>query len=196
MLEKDIQNCVSRFMPCGGDFFPLAHSHAAALLAPTDFVAGFFKFAHGDGFEAFSGSKESGFVENIRQFRTRVSGSATGQHGEVHALGDFHFFGMNFEDLLAAFDIGQRHCDLTVEAAWSEKGGVEDIRAICGGNNDDAFLGIEAVHFHEELVERLLTLVVSTAHAVSAMATYGVNFVDEHQAGCGFFPLLEHIANA
>ena len=42
----------------------------------------------------------------------------------------------------------------------------------------------------------MLALVVSTAHSMPAMATYGVDFVNEHQAGCGLFSLLEHVANA
>ena len=196
MLKEDIQDGVSRFMPCGGDFFPLAHGHAAAFLAPAHLVTGFFEFAHGDGLEPFSCGEKRGFVKNIRQFRAGVSGRATGEHGEVYAFGDFHLFGMHFEDFFAALHIGQCHGDLTVEAAWTQERGVEDIRAVCGGNNDDAFLGIETIHFHEELVERLLALVVSTAHAVSAMATHGVDFVNKHQTGCGFFALLEHVANA
>ena len=196
MLEKDIQDGVPSLVPCGGGFFPFAHGHAAAFLAPAHLVAGFFEFAHGDGLETFSRGEECSFVKNIRQFRAGVSGRATGQHGKGYAFGDFHLFGMHFKDFFAAFHIGQRHRHLPVEATWTQERRVEDIRAICGGNNDDAFLGIEAVHFYEELVERLLTLVVSTAHAVSAMATHGVDFVNEHQAGCGFFPLLEHIANA
>ena len=44
-------------------------------------------------------------------------------------------------------------------------------------------------------IERLLALVVTAADAVAAMATDGVDFVDENDAGRGFLALLKHVAH-
>ncbi len=33
----------------------------------------------------------------------------------------------------------------------AQKSWVQDIGAVCGGNDDDARIGVEAVHFYEEL---------------------------------------------
>ena len=103
---------------------------------------------------------------------------------------------MDAEDFLAAFDVGQVHGDLAVEAAGAEQGGVEHVGAVGGGDDDHAFLGVEAVHLDEQLVERLLAFVVAAAHAVAAVAADGVDFIDEDEAGRVFSALFEHVADA
>ncbi len=85
---------------------------------------------------------------------------------------------------------------MAVKAAGTEKCGVEDVRTVGRSDDDDSLLGIEAVHFHKELVERLLALVVPAAHAVATVATDRVNLINENQAGRMLFPLLEHVADA
>ncbi len=55
---------------------------------------------------------------------------------------------------------------------------------------------LEAVHLHEELVQRLLALVVSAAEARAAVAADGVDLVDEDDAGRAFLGLFEQVAHA
>ena len=61
---------------------------------------------------------------------------------------------------------------------------------------DHALLLVEAVHLDEQLVERLLALVVTTAEARAAVATDGVDLVDEHDRGRRGLRLLEQVAHA
>ena len=196
VFEENIENRMSGLVPSGGYFFPFAHGHAAALFAPAHLVSCFLKFPHADGFQSFSSGEESGFIEDVGQFRTGVAWCATCENGEVHALGNFHFFSVDFKDFFTSLHVWKRNGDLAIKAAWTQEGRVEDIRAVCGCDDDDAFLSVEAVHLDEELVEGLLPFVVSAAHAVSAVATHGVNFINEHEAGSRFFPLFKHITNA
>ena len=112
------------------------------------------------------------------------------------ASGQFHFLGVHLENLLAAPHVGQVHRELPVEAARTQQRGVEYIRPVGGGDDDDAFLRVEAVHLDEQRVEGLLALVVAAAQPVAARAAYGVDLVDEHQAGCALARLLEHVTHA
>ncbi len=73
---------------------------------------------------------------------------------------------------------------------------IEHVGAIGGGQHDDGFGLAEAVHLAEDLIERLLALVVTAAQAGAADAADGVDFVDEQDAGRGFLGRLEHVANA
>ena len=100
------------------------------------------------------------------------------------------------QDLLAAADVGVRHHDLAVEAAGPQQRGIEHVGPVGGGDQDDAFVGLEAVHLDQQLVQRLLALVVAAAQAGAAMAADGVDFVDEHDAGRVLLGLLEHVAHA
>jgi energy-converting hydrogenase Eha subunit H len=56
-------------------------------------------------------------------------------------------------------------------------------------------VGFKAIHFHQQLVQRLLALVVAAAHAGAALTTDSVDFVDEDDAGRLLLGLLEHVAH-
>ena len=75
-------------------------------------------------------------------------------------------------------------------------GGIEHVGPVGGGDEDHAFVGLEAVHLHEELVQRLLALVVAAAQAGAAVTADGVDLVDEDDAGRVLLALLEEVAHA
>ena len=100
------------------------------------------------------------------------------------------------EDLLAAVDVGARNDDLAVEAARAQQRRVEHVGTVGRGDDDDAFIGLEAVHLDQQLVESLLALVIAVAEAGAAMAADGVDFVDEDDARRRFLGLVEHVADA
>ena len=91
---------------------------------------------------------------------------------------------------------GIRHHDLAVEAAGAQQRRVEHVGPVGGGDQDDAFVGLEAVHLDQQLVQRLLALVIAAAEAGAAMAADRVDFVDEDDAGRVLLGLLEHVAHA
>ncbi len=103
---------------------------------------------------------------------------------------------MNLEDLLPTLPVGPVDDDLPVEAAGAQQGGVEDVGAVRGRDQDDVVLQLEPVHLDEELVEGLLALVVAAAHARAAVTTDGVDLVDEDDAGARLLGLLEQVAHA
>ena len=50
-------------------------------------------------------------------------------------------------------------------------------------------VGAEAVHLHQQLVQRLFALVVPAAQACASLAAHGVDLIDEDDAGMVFWPL-------
>ena len=103
---------------------------------------------------------------------------------------------MDFQDAFAPFYIRSVDHYLPVESAGSEQGGVKYIGTIRGGDHDDRFVGCEAVHFHEQLVESLLAFIVATHdHRAAPGATDRVQLIDKNNAR-GLFPrLLEQVAH-
>jgi hypothetical protein len=77
----------------------------------------------------------------------------------------------------------------------AQQGRVEDVGAVGRGDEDHAGAGVEAVHLHQQLVERLLALVVAAAHAGAAVPADGVDLVDEDDAGAVLLRLLEQVAH-
>ena len=98
--------------------------------------------------------------------------------------------------LLAALAVGAVDDDLAVEAAGPQQRRVEDVGPVGGGDQDDVVLHLEAVHLDQELVQRLLALVVAAAHAGAAVAADGVDLVHEDDAGGVLLGLLEEVADA
>ena len=86
--------------------------------------------------------------------------------------------------------------DLTVEAARAQQGGIEDVGPVGGRDHDDVVLGLEAVHLDQQLIERLLALVVTAAETGAAMAADRVDLVHEDDAGRILLGLLEQVAHA
>src|SRR2546426_1135090 len=90
------------------------------------------------------------------------------------------------------------HDHLAVEPARAHQRRVQDVRTVGRGHDDDALRGVEAIHLDEELVERLLTLVVRPepgAHHAGAPLADGVDLIEEHQRGRLLLRLLEQLPN-
>ena len=147
-------------------------------------------------FKSAARREERGFVDDIGQLRAGVTGRAARNDRKIDAFGQLHFLGMHAQNFFAAFHVGKIDGDLAIETARAQQRRIEHIGPVGRRDDDDAFLGIEAIHLDEQRIERLLAFVVTAADAVAAMAADRVDFVDENDAGRGFLALLEHVAHA
>ena len=75
------------------------------------------------------------------------------------------------------------------------KCGIEDVGPVGGRDQDDALALAEAVHLDQQLVQRLLALVVAAAEAGAALAADRVDLVDEDDAGSVLLGLLEQVTH-
>ena len=100
------------------------------------------------------------------------------------------------EDALTPVQVGPRHDDAAVEAAGPKDRRVEHVGPVGRGDDDDTLARLEAVHLDEELVERLLALVVTATQPGATMTPDGVDLVDEDDAGRVLLALLEQVAHA
>ena len=55
---------------------------------------------------------------------------------------------------------------------------------------------LEAVHFHQQLVERLFAFIVPAAQACATLAAHGIDFIDENDRRRRALGLIEQIAHA
>src|SRR6185437_12200665 len=101
---------------------------------------------------------------------------------------------VDLEDLAAAEPVGTVDDDLPVEAARTQQRRVENVRPVGGADHNDVLVDREAVHLDQQLVQRLLALVVTAADSGTAMAADRVELVDEDDAGCRLLGLLEQVA--
>ena len=132
---------------------------------------------------ALAGREQGGLVDQVLQVGAREARRLGGQVVQVDDLGQRLAAGVHLEDLGPALAVGAVHHDLAVEAARAQQRGVQDVGPVGGGDQDDVVGHREAVHLHQELVERLLALVVTAAQAGATVAPDGVDLVHEDDAG-------------
>ncbi|OLC07636.1 MAG: hypothetical protein AUH41_10030 [Gemmatimonadetes bacterium 13_1_40CM_66_11] len=99
-------------------------------------------------------------------------------------------------DLLAAFQVRHVDHDLAVEPAGTQQGGIENVGTVGGGEQNDAVVRLEAIHFDEQLIQRLLALVVAATEPSPAVPADGIDLVDEDDARGMRLALLEQVAHA
>ena len=89
---------------------------------------------------------------------------------------------VHVQDRLAAANVRRGHDDDAVEAARPQQRRIEHVRTIGRGDDDHARVIVEAIHLDQDLVQRLLALVVGVAQASSALPTDRVDLVDKDDA--------------
>src|SRR5262249_22794076 len=91
-------------------------------------------------------------VHQICKVGPRKSGRASCDYGNVHIVGQWNLSDVDSEDTFAPFNIGARNDNTPVEAAGAQQCRIEDVGSVCSGNQNDAFVGLETVHFDQQLV--------------------------------------------
>ena len=102
---------------------------------------------------------------------------------------------MQAQNRLTALDIRQADIHLTVETARTQKRGVENVGAVGRGNDNYAVVRAEAIHFNEQLVQRLFPFIVTAAKSGAAMTSNGVNLVNKHDGRLFFLCLVKQITH-
>ena len=103
---------------------------------------------------------------------------------------------MHVEDRAAALLGRQVDVQLGPEAAGAQDRRVERVEPVGGGDADHAAVGVEAVHLDEQLVERLLALVVAALRAAAALLAERVELVEEDDRGRVAARVGEQLADA
>ncbi len=102
-------------------------------------------------------------VDKVRQICAHAAGGGLSDLLQIHILGQMDVPGVDLQGGQTARQIGTVHGDAPVEAAGTQQGLVQHLRAVGGAQNDDALAGIEAVQLRQQLVQGLLPLVVAAA---------------------------------
>ncbi len=103
---------------------------------------------------------------------------------------------VDLEDLVTSVHVGRRDPDHPVEPARAQQRRVEHVGSVGRGDQDHAAADVEAVHLDEQLVERLLALVVATAETGATVTADGIDLVDEDDCWRILLRLLEQVTDA
>ena len=174
----------------------LGHHAALALRSGNHALHRFLDLVHRDHGTMTAGSQQCGFVEQVCQIG---AGKANGHLGEllklnvlVHRL----VLGMHAQNLLATLHVRTVDRHLAVKTAGTQQRRIQNVRTVGGGDQDDRLALLKTVHLDQQLVERLLALVVAAAQAGSALTSHSIDLIDkDDRRGLGL-GLLKEVAHA
>ena len=177
----------------------LGHHATLALRTGNHALHRLLDLVHRDYGTMAAGSKQRRLVEQICQIG---AGEANGHLGELlklHILVHRLVLGMHAQDLLAALHIRTVDRDLTVKTTGTQQCRIQDVRTVGRSDQDDRLALLKTVHLDQQLVERLLALVVTAAQASSALTSHSIDLIDEDDRrglGLGLLKEVTHTAGA
>ena len=179
-----------------GQLVALGDDGVLALIAGDDGLDRFLQVALGDGLAARLDGGNRALVDDVRQLRAGAAARGARNLRIVDVRIGLDLLGVHAQDRLAAGQVRQLHRDAAVKAARAQQRLVQDLRAVRRRQDDDALARVKAVHFRQQLVERLLALVVAAHAGVVAALADRVDLIDEHDARRLLARLLEQVAHA
>ena len=157
----------------------LGHHATLALRSGNHALHRFLDLVHRDHGTMTASGQQRRLVEQVRQIGTSKANGHLGELLKLNVLVHRLILGMHAQDLLAALYVRTIDRDLAVKATGAQQCRVQNIGAIGRGDQDDRLAFLETVHLDQQLVERLLALVVTAAQASSALTSHSLDLIDE-----------------
>src|SRR5258708_26691757 len=85
---------------------------------------------------------------------------------------------------------------LAIKAPRPQQRAIQHIRPIGRCQHDDARINGKSVHLDQELIERLLALIIYRPDVNAPLTSDGIQFIDEYYTRRLRFGLLEQVTNA
>ncbi len=135
-------------------------------------------------------------VGEVRQIGARKACCLLRDIGQVHVGCQWDVPRVDAQDRLASGTVRVADGHLAVEPARPQQGRIQDVGSVRCGDDDHRGRRVKAVHLGQQLVQRLLALVVAPAQARPTLAPDRVDLVDEDDRRRGRLRLREQIAHA
>ena len=138
---------------------------------------------------------ESGLIHKVGKVGAHAAGGGQRYLLQIDVLGQLDVPGMDLKGGQTARQIGTVDDDAAVEPAGPQKGLIQHLGPVGGGQKDDALGGVKAVHLGKKLVQGLLPLIIAAeAPGVTGFAD-GVDLIDEYDTGGYLGGLLKEVAD-
>ena len=103
---------------------------------------------------------------------------------------------MNTEDTSTSLEVGKINGNLPIETSRSQQGLIQNIHPVGSSNGNYARISIKSIHLHQNLVNSLLPLVISSSKSSTTLTSHGINLIDKDDAGGILFGLREYVTDA
>ena len=197
VFQNPAHGGVAGFVVGDGPLLLVGDYLVLALQPADDAVNGGQEILLADEFLVVTRGYQRRFIADVGNVGARESGGLPRQETAVERRIELERPQVDLENLLALAHVGQPDLYLTVETPGTHQRLVQDVGTVRRREDDHPGVGLEAVHLGEQLVERVLALVVAREPGILAAGPAdGVDFVDEDDAGGFLLGLLEKVADS
>mmetsp|Transcript_2572 Transcript_2572/g.4000 ORF Transcript_2572/g.4000 Transcript_2572/m.4000 type:complete len:321 (-) Transcript_2572:551-1513(-) len=141
------------------------------------------------------GSGDGCFIHQVFQLCTTETRSSSGNCFKINVGLNRLATSVHAQDSGTALEIGKIDCDLTIEASRTEKCVIKNIKPVRGSNGDNTRIAIETIHLDQNLIQCLLTFIVTSSESCSALTSNGIDLINEDDARRVLLGLVEHITH-
>ena len=177
-----------------GPLLGIGENRVLLLITRDNHLDAFLKIFLRNRFPMISDRAQRSFIDDVGKLRAGSAGGHTRDLQVINVSICLDFFCVYLEDIFPSFEIRQFYRNSTVKPSRSRQRGVERFRTVGRRQNDNPVIALEAVHFGQQLIERLLPFIISGKLSVTFLADR-VDFIDKHDAWCFFLGLLEEVAH-
>ena len=199
MLQDVAHQGVTALVVSNRGALGFGHHAALALRSGNHTLHRLLDLVHRDHRTMTTSGQQRRLVEQVRQIGTSKANGHLGELLKLNVLVHRLVLSMHAQDLLAALYVRTVDRDLTVKTAGTQQRRIQNIGAVGGSDQDDRLALLKTVHLDQQLVKRLLALVVAAAQTGSALTSYGVDLVDKDDRwglGLGLLKEVTHAAGA
>ena len=141
-------------------------------------------------------SNKSRLVADICDIRTRKSWSLLCKKLSIQILIQLQLAKMHLKNLLALVQLWQAHLNLAIKTTCTHQRLIQNIGTICCSQDNHTCIGLETVHLGKQLIESILSLVITRESCILATRTaYRINLIDKDDAWSLLLCLVKQISN-
>ena len=102
---------------------------------------------------------------------------------------------MYFKDCFTTFKIRKFYRYTAVETSRTGQCRVKRFRTVGCCQNNNTVISLKTIHLRKQLVQGLLTFIVSTCHLSVTFLTNGIDLINEYDTRCFFLCLFKEVTN-
>ena len=195
MALQCCDECMADLVVGNDQFLFVGHDLILLLVSGDDNLNALLQIRLGDEFSSITDGTKCCLINNVGKLSTRCTCCCSRNCVKVNIVCNLNLCRMYLQNILTTLKIRQFNRNAAVKTARTKKCRVQGIRTVRRCQNDNAFLSIESIHLGKQLVQGLLTLVVSGESAAVTFFADGIDLIDKDDTRCFLICLLEQVTH-
>ena len=172
----------------------LAHDTVFLFLTDKHLFHGCEQILLGNIFPAVLHRHNGSFINHIGKICTNCTACSQCNRIQIHTLIQMYILRMNLQDLHTSLQVRLIYDNSTVKTSRTKKRLIQNLRTVRSTQYQNTLRSIETIHLRQQLVQRLLTLLITSTVFTVTASPNGINFIDKNNTWCILGCFLKQIS--